>query len=172
MHITKLDREMIPYRIGDTVRFFNEHEELVTLVATKDTKYWTWPFEETQYVEEEQVVLESESGYYRLFVTVKGMPDDYRFFTFGMNSKEIEISGGKACYNPQGKLLSNPNNQIIVFDSMLIGNHIYYNVSVSDETPINGHMQSFYNKEYGVLQLMLDEKPVFKLDTVIFADKR
>lgn len=163
LYVQKVDREMIPYQTGDTVRFFNEREELITLVVTKDTKSWYCPFDEKQYVEQETVGLESDSGNYKLSLTIEGL---HEYLLFGI-SFSTNHTGGIAYYNSKGDLRSGTLSSI--FDSLLIGNHIYYNVSVSDETPTNGHMQSFYNKEYGVLQMMLDEKTVFTLDTVIFA---
>ena len=167
--VTELDRGMIPYHIGDTVRFFNMRKELVTLVVTKDTKYWTWPFDDEVYIEEEQVILESNSGDYKLYVTVNGLHEDRRYLLFS-TVFGTKHTGGIVFYNLRRDLL--PGEQSSIFDSLLIGNHVYYNVSVSDERPLNGHMQGLYNKEYGVLQTMLDEKTVFTLDTVIFSEKR
>ena len=156
------DRKMIPYQIGDTVRFINACGEIVTLVVTTDTKSWDY---DDVYVETETVVLASDSGNYKLSLSVEGRADNIRCLLFGMNS-----SGGIAFYNPKGNLLSWGESS--VFDSVLIGNHVYYNVAVSNTSPIDGPTQGFYNKAYGVLQMTKNGEPVFTLDTVVFAKKR
>lgn len=166
-HVTSLDREMIPYQMGDTVRFINGQGELVTLVAVEETRWWE--HYEHLYEEYLRVRLRSDTGNYVLFLIVQGWNQGQyhmRELSFGMTG-----AGGDVLYNSDGNFVS--WGYSTAYDSVLIGDHVYYNVVRGfNDYILGGPYQSYYSKTHGVLQMITDGKTMFTLDTVIFASTR
>lgn len=170
-HVTSLDREMIPYQKGDTVRFINGRGELVTLVAVEDTRWWE--HYEHLYEEYLRVELKSDTDSCYLSLTVQGWNQGQyhmRELFFGMNE-----AGAEVLYNSEGNFVTwdGPyGGPYMVYDSVVIENHIYYNVAMGTLYAEGGPCLGYYNKTHGVLQMISGEKTVFTLDTVIFASTR
>lgn len=168
-HVTNLDRGMVPYQKGDTVRFFNERGESVTLVAATETSWWDH-FDEFIYEEYRKIKLVSDSGNYALSLTLQGYNygAEHRYLTFGFSPP---ISVTQVLYDFDGNFIT-WDPFCTAYDSVLIGDHVYYNVAKGVLNAENGTSQSYYNKTHGVLQMISDGKNVFTLDTVIFAGER
>lgn len=102
--VTKLDRKMIPYQIGDTVRFINDKGERVTLVATKETS--SWDNHEYIYEEHLMVLLEADSGDdYDFGIGINGFNDGYderRRLGFIMRG----FGGVMVAYNSAGEFVA------------------------------------------------------------------
>lgn len=168
-----IDRPMIPYSVGNRVRFINEKDDTITLTTTKETSSW-FLFEDIFLFERREILLQSDSCDYSLSLL--------------FNSWETEIIGNRKIFISFCQPIDDYCNGFVsydaagnfkqcVYDSLLINNKIFYNVSLQEDNYIvypnqNHSTQTYYNKTYGVLQMILDERPVFTLDTVIFADKR
>ena len=174
-HVTSLDRSMIPYKTGDTVYCIDAKGNRVVLTVTDETSEW-YHYDEYLWEEYRNVYLESEDGKYTLTLGVQG-------WYYGNESKPLSIvfsspfgdSWGHLFYTKGGLFRQNED----VYDSLTIGNRIYYDVAFhhysqnSDDYPqYNGTWTLYFNKTHGVLQMTFNEKPVFTLDTIIFAGDR
>lgn len=175
-YITVLDRSMIPYKTGDTVYCIDAKGNRVMLTVTDESSWWDH-YDEYLWEEYRKVYLESEDGRYNLTLTVRGWnygnySDRYLSVCF---DSPFGSSCGNAIYNEAGKFKSWSSSSSDTYtrwdtaDSLSINNRTYYNVSLYYHTQNNLTWHCYYNKTHGVLQMMLDEKPVFTLDTVIFA---
>lgn len=95
---------MIPYQIGDTVRFINDKGERVTLVATKETS--SWDNHEYIYEEHLMVLLEADSGDdYDFGIGINGFNDGYderRRLGFIMRG----FGGVMVAYNSAGEFVA------------------------------------------------------------------
>ena len=168
--VTKTDRAMIPYQIGDTVRFTDRSGNPNTFVVIDEISWWDH-WDEHFYDEYLKVILKSiHTDYQRndslITVTIHGWNDPNRrsldFWLYGYSKG----AGGIIYYNSKGKLLSSE-------DSVFIGKRWYYNVAnASSPNDIYGPAEGFYNKTHGVLKLIKNEREILTLDTIIRAGKR
>ncbi len=162
------DRLMIPYQTGDTVYCIDAKGNRVMLTVTDETSWWDH-YDEYIWEEYRTVHLKSEDSAYKLDIQVQGWNFGYNssrplYATFYFNSDAL--CGSKILYTSGMRFIGK------VYDSVLIGERTYHNVAFREQSNINGLIQFYYSKTYGVLQMLLDEKPVFTLDTVIFAGAR
>ena len=175
-HVTSLDRSMIPYKTGDTVYCIDAKGNRVVLTVTDETSEWDH-YDEYLWEEYRNVYLESEDGKYTLTLGVQGW--NYGNYSQRRLSVCFDSPFGESCgeakYDEKGHFKSWSGNssdtytQWDVMDSVSINNRTYYDVALYYHTQSNLTWHCCYNKTYGTLQMKLDEKPIFTLDTVIFA---
>ncbi len=167
--LSRTDREMIPYHIGDTVRFVDERGERVTVVATEEERSWDITSEEFTELQVERLTvrLKSDTGNHYILVFVAGHEanDDTRHMEVWTNQ-----AGADLRYSSGGELVNYYNS--IVYDSVVIGGRVYHNVAWGNGRSPVGYNEGYYSKTHGLLQMQTDGKTVFTLDTVIFAGAR
>lgn len=178
-NVTVSDRLMIPYQTGDTVYCIDAKGKRVMLTVTDETSWWDH-YDEYLWEEHRRVHLKSEDSAYKLSISVQGWNYgnySHKKLSLGFDSPFGSSCGG-ALYDRGGYFKSwsggssDTYTQWEVADSLSIGNRTYYDVALYYHFQSNLSWHSCYNKTYGVLQMMLDEKLVFTLDTVIFAGER
>ncbi|MCM1531341.1 MAG: hypothetical protein NC048_05420 [Bacteroides sp.] len=160
--VTVLERQMIPYQIGDTVRFRNEHGETITLTFAQETSKWDLK-EDNMLEEHRSITLQSESKAYKLFLTMLAWGEygyAYRCIAVVLNSPHVQ---GDIAYDSKGNLIIYKHLWVL-YDSISIDGHTYYDVS---EDNTSSPYQSYYNKTHGVLQMKKDGKAVFTLQEYI-----
>lgn len=158
-YLTEVDKQMIPYQVGDTIYGRDQWEKQKILTVryiktdwiTDGYNDWLWSQWQVTHVQSEQDDFSFELAIYNW--------RDYDIKSLIISSK----IGYSVVYDKNGKFVD-------VYDSLQINNKVYYDVAFS-ELENNLH-QVYYNKTYGVLQIKEYGKTVFTLDTVIFADKR
>ncbi|MCM1042578.1 MAG: hypothetical protein NC324_05890 [Bacteroides sp.] len=183
--ITTVQRQLIPYQKGDTIRFTDEKGNLITMTFTKEISKWLEREEgmSPSLMEEERtILLQSDSGRYSL--TLKLLSWD-----IGANPKTLNFSIESPFENAEGKARYNENSGDFVIDewrqveanldferytifdvldNVMIGNHTYCNVSFYENaSQRNKTKTSYYNKTHGVLQVKKDGKAVFTLQEYI-----
>ncbi len=182
--LRELDKLMIPYQIGDIVRYVDDKGLPVTLVATEILDKWV-PGEDDELTgnlrdltEHRTVVLRSENEEI-LCIGVsgrkRGAEGSVRVWGLGLHFNFWIIYDSKG-----GFIVDTQYNyehfvrKFLTYDSVLINNLFYYDVAMHEE---RGFVRLdsdliYYNKTHGVLQLRENEKKLFTLDTVIFAGAR
>ncbi len=155
--LSDIDKQMIPYKLGDTVCFRDAIGDTITLIVKEDKIYWGG-YEEYHNVQERYVTLTSKD--IAMYVWVHG--NNLNENTVGVAANYFPMSG--IPYDKRtGKLIA-PYNATTFYDSLQIGGHIYYDV-LEDNT-YNDHIlqKCYYNKAYGVLQLRkMGEKYIYTL---------
>lgn len=147
---------MVPYNIGDCVRFINEKDSTITLTTTKETSSWHL-FEDIFLFEERTIQLQSENSDYSLSLIFdnlrNALSSDRKLFISFCSS--IDSCRGKfVLYDTEGNFTTNDYQH--VYDSLQIDNHTYFDVVVNDGF--------YYNKTHGVLQIKDKENNIlFKL---------
>lgn len=171
--LSNTDREMIPYHIGDTVRFVDERGEHVTVVATEEERSWDITSEEFTELQVERLTvrLKSDTGDHSIFLWVKGREaNDNANRRLGVWTNR---GGVELWYNSVGDITTYYyHTPTIVYDSVVIGGRVYHNVAWAKELSAIGSHEGYYSKTHGLLQMQTDGKTVFTLDTVIFAGAR
>lgn len=163
--IPKAVRDLVPYHIGDTVRFVNETGKAIPLVVTREETWW-WQFDSYAYHYREnwEMVLLSAEGDYQLTLSA------------GDQSEQMEIVNGFMCYfwsktPPEYGIWARVSctsrgdftEKHTLCDSVRIGDQVYYNVYQRGDF--------YYSKTHGVLQ-MTDGKHSFTLDEIKYAQEK
>lgn len=150
-------KNMIPYKKGQKVRFTNEKGDTV-LFTTKDVI--------TEWVEDEMAIikvweerlkvnLQSESG--DMISVDMYYPVDYEYYndpSFSVIVMDLHFSLLFDC-----KGLFYTTNQQYVYDSLSFNDKTYYDIVLND----HGSTKLYYNKAYGVLQVIQDGKNLLTL---------
>lgn len=164
--LTATDNQMIPYEVGDEIYFVqNGKSEYVRFTVTKDTLEWSDRQEEwiiiRQY--ERTVHMQSECGDYEFKFLLSRELDpckNLNVYFYMPNSSVL------ACllYNREGNFVNADWQYQHIYDSLCIGNHVYYDVVVNRmyERIIeeSGDMTLYYNKTHGVLQVVEGGEPL------------
>lgn len=180
-----VDKAMIPYQIGDTIRYIDDKGGLATLVVVEIRDEWI-PGDEDELTgklrdeaERRTVFLRSEQGKI-LWVRVSGNEDMKRRALCATISNSRSTLSYGLIYNSKGNFVVDTQfsfYRFSVYDSLLINNRLYYDVGMhysrqtSSEYP-DDSLRFYYNKTHGVLRMMEKGKTLFTLDTVIFASAR
>ncbi|MDE5574952.1 MAG: hypothetical protein K2I87_04480 [Bacteroidales bacterium] len=152
--LTTIDKQMIPYEMGDTIRFIDEKGALSLLTVDRDITY------EEQYLdfsmemlyEVRNVRLSSERGDLSFVLDVAAWRrwNNHRphiYIDMGKDKAKFEIY-----YDSKGNIGN--------YDSLEINNHTYYDVAVAESWR---GVKLYYNKTYGILQVTQNEKNIFTL---------
>ena len=175
-YLTDADKAMIPYKTGDTIYCRDEsgHQKILTVRdISMDWDIWDdyiWDQYQTMSVRTEQ----NDFGLtLRIFGWNSGDLSQRSIQIIHSSNLQLNV-----IYNATGDFTTSANPNItprwFVLDSLSIANRIYYNVAVYQHYDYFDDKTSevYYNKTHGVLQMNLNEKPVFTLDTVIFSGDR
>ena len=158
--LTKVDKQMIPYELGQIVSFIDSEGLPFILTVTQDTTYYLIDrqMDNLYYAISERVIrLQSE----RLGITLAVLSN---FSNNEYNTIRVSISIGIESvtshrydinYDKNGYFLGSIHNSID------INGKVYYDVvECNTATSINGQpsipTQLFYNKTYGILQINRD----------------
>ena len=158
LKLTEVDKQMIPYRLGQTVSFINSSGQVFDATVTEDKTDW-WVWDEGLSVDRRTVRLQSEFDNIDIELWVNGcdryvdsinfvriLVRDFSQFRLYYDSKE----GGFLEQTPYEE------EYFYFYDSLEINNKVYYDV-VEDKA-FNGATQIFYNKTYGILQVAKNEE--------------
>ena len=146
--LTNVDKQMIPYELGQTVSFIDsEGQPFILTVTTDTTVLFTDREMDNLYltIYRRVVRLQSDSLRISLSVTAKYPKDSY-------NTIDIDIRLIPSVYlhyDKSGNFLTNTFN--FFHDSIEINGKVYYDVIEQ-----KGNTQLFYNKTYGILQINRD----------------
>ncbi|MDE5704064.1 MAG: hypothetical protein K2H70_04490 [Bacteroidales bacterium] len=143
-----MDKQAVPYRLGDTVRFVDGQGNPVTLQVVRFEDGWAFHDESEAYYhfvyyEYRHVKLRSQDGAFNVAVRVQ--KDDIRHYPD--ISSRIDIYLGE----PSQWLLSMPVGDW--HDSVAIGGRMYYNVVGTQYYSY----RCYYNKTEGILQLKTND---------------
>lgn len=150
--LTKVDTQMIPYKMGDTIHFIDEKGEQALCWVDKDIVYRE-RFTDGYFIsisEIREVRLVSEHNDLEFILDVaawRWWKDNSLFISMGKDKAEFETH-----YDSKGNL-ENRNN-------LEINKHTYYDVVVLDSWR---GVQLYYNKTYGILQVTQNGKNIFTL---------
>lgn len=149
--LTQVDVQVIPYKMGDTIRFVDEKGEPSLCVVDRDILYkdrFSEGFNDVFY-EVREVRLVSENSGLDLVLDVAGWRWAYqdKYLRINMVEKYIDFEIG---YDSKGNLGNH--------DSLEINQHVYRDVAVVDSWR-GGRL--YYNTQYGILQIQEGEKIVF-----------
>ena len=170
-------RQMSPYKKGDIIRFTDNHGDTITLTAKQETSTWESFDDGTgQFlIEHQTILLQSDSDRYGLDIKLIGwdieMAPQNRI-QFCLNTP-FNSTFGSALYEEKNGDFANgywisPNCKLYTaFDSVVIGNHTYYDVSFFDYAGAEDSITSYYNKTHGVLQMASKGETVFTLQEYI-----
>lgn len=152
--LTTIEKQMIPYELGDTVRFVDEKGVLSLLTVDRDVIYkeqYSGGLSTEILYEVRNVRLSSERGDLSFVLDVAA----WRRWNNHRPHIYIDIKD-KADFSIYYDSKGNIGN----YDSLEINNHTYYDVAVA-ESWRGG--QIYYNKTFGILQVTQDGKNIFTL---------
>lgn len=158
-YLTEMEKQMVPYQIGDTVYVKDSQGKRVILtVKGKETQWESYDYEIKQF---QKTHVQSELGDFSFTVVIMAKRDCIEVIN-RTTSRQIRL-----WYDKRGNFISP------VLDSVIIGNRVYRDVAhrsiVYNE---NTTEELYYNKTHGVLQIRINGKPTLTLDTLIFAGER
>ena len=146
--LTDVDKQMIPYKPDDKIRFKNAQGDTLTMTIVRDITAWA-VFEEVMAYQSRLVWLKSRTTDERIDLLLDGWYTGCTDITIRIHPNMGDV---RIPYDKNGDFSS------VVHESLQIDNHIYYDV-----TEVNGDVQCFYNKTYGLLQVKKKGKMVFVL---------
>lgn len=153
--LTAIDKQMIPYEMGDTIRFINEKGVLSLLTVDRDITYMEQCLNlstENLY-EVRNVRLSSERGDLSFVLDVAA----WRRWSDHSPHIYIRMGTGKADFDFE--IYYDSKGNIGNYDSLEINGHTYYDVAVVESRGV----QLYYNKTYGILQVTQNDKNIFTL---------
>jgi len=160
---TDVDKQMIPYELGQTVSFIDSEEQPFILTVTRNTTSSVSErmMDNFYIVFSERIVnLQSENLRIKLYVVGKNPKDKYNvidvFIGIGV---EVNEPYCRIYYDKEGNFLEQGDNSI--HDSIDIDGKVYYDVvECNTNTSLDWQptipTQFFYNKTYGILQINRD----------------
>ncbi len=157
LKLTEADKQMIPYKLGQTVSFINSSGQVFDVTVTEDKTDW-WVLDEGVSIDRRAVRLQSEFDNIDIELFVDGC-----IYADAINFVRISVSdcGLFELYfdSKEGQLLDHtPYEEVYFYDSLKINNKVYYDV-VEDKV-LDGIRQFFYNKTYGILQVNKNGEPL------------
>jgi len=167
--LTEVDKQMIPYYLGQKISFVDSLGQPFDLIVTKDTISWNGGDQE--FWEQKVVELQSKNLDFYIVIVVN---EAYASGQISIFISSIHIHYGIG-YDMEGNF-ANFSNTTICYNNLLINNKIFYDVVRSvvfyDECDELGNIiggrhktSIYYNKTYGILQLEDKDKVVFTIDT-------
>lgn len=153
--LTTIEKQMIPYELGDTVRFVDEKGVLSLLTVDRDVIYkeqYSGGLSTEILYEVRNVRLSSERGDLSFVLDVAA------WRIWNNHIPHIYINMGKD-KNFEFEIPYDSKGNIGNYDSLEINNHTYYDVAVAESRGV----QLYYNKTYGILQVTQNEKNIFTL---------
>lgn len=165
MPLLKGDYAIIPYKLNRTVHYMDAQGNLSTLTVSKDLTWWDYSWEDVR-CQYHSVSLSSNQREFGITLSVYGVGKSY---VAGASSprelRHLDVcllpSNNKVTifYDYKGNLVMFPEKRMYLYDSLIIGNHTYYEVALrEDETA-----QLYYNKTHGVLQIKQNGENIFTL---------
>ena len=152
--LTKVEKQMIPYKMGDTIRFIDEKGEQALCGVDRDIIYRD-RFTDGYFIsisEVREVRLVWERGGLSFVLTVgrcRWVRDNILEIYTKINHADFGFLD--IPYNSKGNIGN--------YDSLEINNHTYYDVAVVESRGV----QLYYNKTFGILQVTQDGKDIFTL---------
>ncbi len=175
-YLTDVDKEMIPYKIGDTI--YCRDEKRTQRILTVKHISMDWDGWEDLILEQYQTMsVQTEQNDFGLTLRVFGWNFGY------LNQRAIQIIHSSnlqldVVYNATGDFTTSASphttSKRFVLDSLSIVDRTYYNVAVYQHYDYVDSKTSevYYNKTHGVLQMKKKGKTVFTLDSIVFAKNR
>lgn len=171
-HLTDVDKQMCPYKIGDTILYTNEDGRLIALTTKGISTDWE-RWDGNVWFQFQKTYVQSENGIFGITITILGVGygSDHSRSLMVFNKTPGHQYDLK--YDKTGSPIEDTGHRthdFYVYDSLLIGNHIYYEVAGSVAKDFNsGQITSelYYNKSHGVLQMTTDGKTMFTLQEYI-----
>ena len=159
LKLTEVDKQMIPYRLGQTVSFINSSGQVFDATVTEDKTDW-WVWDEGLSVDRRTVRLQSEFDN----IDIELWVDGYNRYVDSVNFVRIFVRdfGQFWLYydSKEGQFLDqNPYKKMYFYDSLKINNKVYYDVV--EEKVFDDTRQLLYNKTYGILQVNKNGEPLF-----------
>lgn len=160
-YLKDIDKEMIPYQLGDTVCFFDDKGNPVTLAVTSIEDKWFIEddaFSE-QWDQARIVDLRSEISDWGLKLQAMGGSKNYRVMSILLRPSGLITS---IAYNLAGDFLHLPEGSYrrqYAYDSLSIGGKMYHDVvesyswSYVNPGVVPDTTRCCYSKTYGVLQV-------------------
>ena len=152
--LTTIEKQMIPYELGDTVRFVDEKGVLSLLTVDRDVIYkeqYSGGLSTEILYEVRNVRLSSERGDLSFVLDVAA------WRRWNEHRPNIYISMGKD--NPDFEIYYDSKGNIGNYDSLEINSHTYYDVALVESRGV----QLYYNKTSGILQVTQNDKSIFTL---------
>ena len=160
-YIKDVDKEMIPYQLGDTVCFFDDKGNPVTLAVTSIEDKWF--IEDDAFSEQWDQVrivdLRSEISDWGLKLQAMGGSKNYRVMNILLRPSGLIMS---IAYDLAGDFLHLPEGSYskqYAYDSLSIGSKMYHDVVESyswnyvNPGVVPDTTRCCYSKTYGVLQV-------------------
>lgn len=161
--LTEVDKQMIPYKLGQTVSCIDSEGQLFILTVTEDTTYISTGREwDNLYVEYSYRVVRLQSETLSITLSIISNKPDDRYNTIRVFigvGVDVAFSYYEIYYDKEGKFLEQGGS--ILHNSIDIDGKVYYNVvECNTNRGVNWEptvpMQFFYNKTYGILQINRD----------------
>ena len=162
--LTEIDKQMIPYELGDTIRFINESGRLSTLPVVEDETEWreTTVLNKPVSFECRRIYLKSKGDYW-IYMYMKAWTtehDGYRFVDIGGAS--AFVGDFRIYYDSKGHFRTGEGQYQYVYDSLEIDHKVYYNVCFVRGWQ-DARRELYYNTEYGILQVKKSGRNIFTL---------
>ncbi|MCM1531342.1 MAG: hypothetical protein NC048_05425 [Bacteroides sp.] len=151
-YLTETDKQMVPYKLGDTIRYMDEKGNPLALICKGSTIRWeSWEGNMMTQILRTEVLSESGNSGFTILVSGNwgGISSRYHM-VIQDNASEFQKD---LPYDAAGNFIEN------TYDSVLISSQVYYDVT--------GTPELYYNKTHGVLQMKKDGKAVFTLQEYI-----
>lgn len=151
--LTETEAKMIPYEIGNTIHFVDGSGKASILEVKEDVTTW-------RKHEDEFSTFIWECREVRLL-------SEHSDLSFDLDIESFRLYDGSHVYvamKPIGidfRAYYDSKWLCGAYDSLKINNHIYYNVVVTENREHTS--QLYYNIDYGILQVTLNEKSIFTL---------
>lgn len=160
-------KQLVPYQLGTTERFTDENGNTLALTVESIKDDW-WSISEHPPVITElhfqcrNIKLQSENGSDGIDLTISAWDQDIDL-TFRPCGKQVTIG-----FDASGNLFARLGDSITVYDSILIGGQMYYDVVRTQKLHYYsgcyqlGPLQCYYNKPYGILQVKENDKVILE----------
>lgn len=166
-YLTDTARQMAPYQIEDTVYFLDESGQRRMLITTEIEDSWVGASSDLDIWLQTQIIrLKAPSQDADLVICISASS----WISAVLSCDEKRYFGNDVLFNSQTGRFPKYYDSQHLLDSVFINNHLYFDIVIDS---LSGFRDAFYyNKSHGVLKIKKEDKIVFTLDTVIFADKR
>ncbi len=164
--LTKEQEQLIPYTKGQILSFTDEAGQVVDLIVTESTLDWLTARDESErdyYTYRRKYVrLESELNNLKISLRIVASGcltgEDYNKFEIGVNHLGRYWGNYLFYFDTEGSFKTSNND--FLHDSVEINGKVYYDVF---EQKNYKSIQLFYNKTYGILQIVRDDKSFLTL---------
>jgi len=167
---SEADKQIIPYKLVQTVNFIDSLGQYFILTVTRDSLFLVWEYDDYCF-ERKEVYLQSDHNNFLISLTLSANYDNIiniyiRQFNFNF----------RLFYNSEGMFYTNTEyNTQYYHESMEINNKIYYDViecigknifyaNKPEQVQEYLSMRILYNKTYGILQLDEEDKTLFMIN--------